>query len=372
MQIPAFELERYFARYEFTTEFLMCTSDCESMNIHDLLQLEDGSDVRFSRTWLGYTESQGSLSLRAAICDLYETIQPEQVLVHSGAEEAVFLFMHAALQPGEHVIVHSPCYQSLAEVARSIGCEVSAWMAREENNWAPDLDELNQLLRPNTCAIVINTPHNPTGWLMSRPEFIALHQFVHKNGLLLFSDEVYRESEYSPADRLPAACDQGEYAISLGVTSKTYGLPGLRIGWVATHNREILQRMASLKDYTTICSSAPSEFLAELALRRRQALIDRNLEIIRANLELVDDLFSRHPDLFRWVRPRAGSIAFPSLLKGNVEEFCDALVREIGVLLAPGSIFGDSGNHFRLGLGRRNFPQGLAHLEEYLDRYPAR
>src|SRR5574338_633717 len=204
MRLPAFELERFFARYEFTTEYLLCASDCESMSIADLLALEGGADLLFPQTWLGYTESQGNLSLRVAICGLYETVEPEHVLVHSGAEEAVFLFMQAALEPGEHVIVHSPCYQSLAEVARSIGCDVSMWKAREENNWAPDLDELARMLRRNTRAIVINTPHNPTGWLMSQAEFLALHRMVRENGLLLFSDEVYRESEYDPETRLPA------------------------------------------------------------------------------------------------------------------------------------------------------------------------
>ena len=368
MRLPAFELERFFARYEFTTEYLLCASDCESMSIADLLALEGGADLLFQQTWLGYTESQGNLSLRVAICGLYETVQPEHVLVHSGAEEAVFLFMHAALEPGEHVIVHSPCYQSLAEVARSIGCEVSEWKAREENNWAPDLDELAGMLRRNTRAIVINTPHNPTGWLMSQAEFLALHRMVRENGLLLFSDEVYRESEYDAETRLPAGCDQGDYTVSLGVTSKTYGLPGLRIGWVATRNREILDRMTALKDYTTICSSAPSEYLAEVGLRQRHKLIERNLEILGANAALADDFFQRHADQFQWVRPRAGSVAFPKLLQGNVDEFCDELVRKAGVLLAPGSIFGDEGNHFRIGLGRKNFPEGLGRLEEFLDR----
>jgi len=368
MRLPPFKLERFFAQYEFSTEYLLCASDCEAMTIAELLALEEGAADRFTQTWLGYTESAGSPSLRAAISGLYETIQPEQVLVHSGAEEAIFLFMQAALEPGEHVIVHSPCYQSLAEVARAMGCEISPWMAREEAGWAPDLDELPRMFKRNTRAVVVNTPHNPTGWLMTQAEFNMLHRLIRENGLLLFSDEVYRESEHDPADRLPAGCDQGEYAVSLGVTSKTYGLPGLRIGWVAARNREILERMAALKDYTTICSSATSEFLAELALRHRQKLVERNLEIILHNMELAEGFFRRRADLFQWVKPRAGCLAFPRLLKGEVEEFCDALVREAGVLLAPGQIFGDTDNHFRLGLGRRNFPQGLQRLDEYLDR----
>lgn len=366
MNLPPFKLERYFAKYEFNTKYLLCSSDCESMSIADLLAMEEGAAENFQQVWLGYTESQGSPALRAEICKLYETIQPEDVLVHTGAEEAIFLFMFAAFKEYDHVIVHSPAYQSLAEVARAVGCDVSPWRAREENGWTLDLDELRHLMRTNTRAIIINTPHNPTGYLMSREDYEAVHKFAREKQLLLFSDEVYRESEYDPAARLPAGCDRGDHAVSLGVTSKTYGLPGLRIGWIATKNKKIHEQMASLKDYTTICNSAPSEFLAEVAMRNRQELAARNLGIIKDNLAVIDEFFARHNDLFSWVRPQAGSMAFPRYLGGNVEKFCDELVKNAGVLLLPGSIYDDSHNHFRLGLGRKNLPQAVDRLEGYL------
>jgi len=368
MNLPPFKLERYFAKYEFNTEYLLCSSDCEAMSIADLLTLEPGSAEKFQHTWLGYTESQGSPSLRKEIASLYETIQPEDVLVHTGAEEAIYLFMHAVLKKNDHVIVHAPHYQSLSEIAISIGCETCAWPAREENGWALDVNELKNLMQLNTKAIIINTPHNPTGYLMSRTDFDAVNKFAQENNLLLFCDEVYRESEYDPALRLPAGCDMGEHAVSLGVTSKTYGLAGLRIGWIATRNRNIYQNMASLKDYTTICNSAPSEFLAEVALRNRQKLVSRNLGIIKNNLEIMDELFTRHADLFQWIRPAAGSMGFPKLLKGDVEDFCDNLVREVGVLLLPGTMYDDTQNHFRIGLGRRNLPQAVERLEKYLSK----
>ena len=368
MNLAPFKLERYFAKYEFNTEYLLCASDCESVSVADVLALEQGAADKFQQVWLGYTESQGSPALRAEICKLYETIQDDEILVHSGAEEAIFLFMLAAFQEYDHVIVHSPGYQSLAEVARGAGCDVSQWRAREENDWALDLDELRHLMRTNTKAIVLNTPHNPTGYLMSRDDYEAVHNFARENNLLLFSDEVYRESEYDAAARLPAGCDFGEYSISLGVTSKTYGLPGLRIGWIATKNRRIYEKMASLKDYTTICNSAPAEFLAEVAMRNRARLAARNLGIIKENLAVMDDFFARHAERFAWVRPRAGSMAFPRLRKGNVEEFCDRLARGAGVLLLPGSVYDDSRNHFRLGLGRKNLPQAVERLEMYLSQ----
>ncbi|MGZ9164607.1 MAG: aminotransferase class I/II-fold pyridoxal phosphate-dependent enzyme [Anaerolineales bacterium] len=366
MNLPPFKLERYFAKYEFNTEYLLCSSDCESMSIAELLAWEEGAAEKFQQTWLGYTESQGSPALRAEICKLYETVQPEDVLVHTGAEEAIFLFMFASFKEYDHVIVHSPGYQSLAQVARAAGCDVSPWRAREENGWSLDLDELRHLMRTNTKAIIINTPHNPTGYLMSQDDYEAVHKFAQQNKLMLFSDEVYREAEYDPATRLPAACDRGDHAISLGVTSKTYGLAGLRIGWISTKNRKIYEKMASLKDYTTICNSAPSEFLAEVAMRNRHKLSERNLGIIKDNLTVIDAFFSRHANLFSWVRPHAGSMAFPRYLGGNVESFCDDLVKKAGVLLLPGSIYDDSGNHFRLGLGRKNLPQAVERFEDYL------
>jgi aspartate/methionine/tyrosine aminotransferase len=368
MNLPPFKLERYFAKYEFNTEYLLCSSDCESMSIAELLALEDGAAERFQQVWLGYTESQGSPALRAEICRIYETMEPEDILVHTGAEEAIFLFMFAAFEPGDHVIVHSPAYQSLAEVARGAGCEVSLWRGREGNGWSLDLEELHSLLRPNTRGVIVNTPHNPTGFLMSHDDYKMLHALAREHQLLLFSDEVYRESEYDPANRLPAGCDFGEHAISLGVTSKTYGLAGLRIGWIATKNRKIYEKIASLKDYTTICNSAPSEFLAEVAMRNRQVIAARNLEIIKANLGIMDDFFQRHADLFAWVRPQAGSMAFPRLLRGDGDEFCDRLVRQSGVLLLPGSIYDDTGNHFRLGLGRKNLLGAIQQVEEFLSK----
>jgi aspartate/methionine/tyrosine aminotransferase len=368
MQLPYFKLERYFARYEFEVEYLLCCSDCESVTVDDLLAFEPGALDRFREHWLGYTESHGSPTLRREVCRLYQTIEPEQVLVQSGAEEAIFLFMHAILEPGDHVIVHWPCYQSLAAVASSIGCSVTHWEAREEHGWALDLDELRRDIRPDTRVIVINLPHNPTGYVMPQDQFAQVVGVARSHGIILFSDEVYRESEYVAEQRLPAACDLSENAVSLGVMSKTYGLAGLRIGWVATHNAQVYERMAALKDYTTICNSAPSEFLAELALRHRQRLIERNIGIITRNLALLDGFFERHRDTFAWQRPKAGPIAYPRLLTGDIEAFCERLVKEDGVLLLPGTMFDDYENHFRIGFGRKNMPEALGRLEEHCDR----
>lgn len=366
MKLAPFRLERYFAVHEFSAPFLLCTSDCESMELGELLSMEPGATERFQSLWLGYTESTGDPALRQAVAALYETITADHVLVHAGAEEAIFNFMNVALSPGDHVVVHGPCYQSLAEVARSIGAGVSEWRGDPGHGWELDLDALRRLLTPRTRVVVVNFPHNPTGFL-PEPAFIhELSDLSERHGFLIFSDEVYRGLELDPSDRLPAAADINDRAVSLGVMSKTFGLAGLRIGWVATRNSRIFNEMAAFKDYTTICNSAPSEFLATLALRNAGKIAERNRRIIQNNLDLLDRFFAGHADRFHWSRPRAGSVAFPMLLKGRVDEFCTDLVEKAGVLLLPGSLYEQGMNAFRVGFGRKNVPEALRQFDAYL------
>jgi aspartate/methionine/tyrosine aminotransferase len=366
MKLSDFKLERYFARHEFSAPSLLCSSDCESLEIGDLLALEPGSQERFERLWLGYTESAGSPELRHAISTLYQHVAPDEVLVHAGAEEAIFNFMNVALSPEDHVIVHAPFYQSLGEVARGIGAEVSQWHGDPKRAWELDLDVLKKTLTPRTKVVVVNFPHNPTGFL-PKAEFVnELSALSDRHGFIVFSDEVYRGLELDRSDRLPAFADINARAVSLGVMSKTYGLAGLRIGWIATRDPGLFRKLAAFKDYTTICNSAPSEFLATLALQHAEAIAQRNLQIIRDNLDRLDRFFDSHADMFSWYRPRAGSIAFPTLLKGTVDKFCADLVEKAGVLLLPGTLYGKEFNAFRIGFGRKNLPESLRKLEQYL------
>ncbi|GBC59226.1 aspartate aminotransferase [Desulfonema ishimotonii] len=367
MKIPPFELERYFAKYEFNAPQLLCCSDCESLSVRDLLDMEPGAADALQSLWLGYTESPGHPELRDQIARLYTETRAEHILVHTGAEEAIFNFMNAVLEPDDHIIVQSPCYQSLSEVARSIGCDVTLWQAREANNWRPDPEFLRKNIRKNTRAVIVNCPHNPTGYLMAEPEFRELVRLSRQHGFLIFSDEVYRFLEYDENDRLPALCDIDERGVSLGVMSKSFGLAGLRVGWIATRNRELFKKMAAIKDYTTICNSAPGEFLATVALKHRKALVHRNLGIIGENLGILNAFFTRHEAHFRWRAPKAGPIAFPSL-KGDADAniFCHQLREKAGVLLLPGSLYGDFTSNFRVGFGRINLPECVEKLDEYL------
>ena len=370
MQLKPFQLERYFARHEFSAPYLLCASDCESLTLGELLAMDPEARERLDALWLGYTESQGGLGLRQAIADLYDAISPAQILVHAGAEEAIFNFMNVALVPGDHVIVHTPCYQSLADVARGIGAHVTDWAGSPAADWALDLGFLKEALTARTKLVVVNFPHNPTGFLPTVDFIHALSALSDRHGFMVFSDEVYRGLELNAADRLPAFADINARAVSLGVMSKTYGMAGLRIGWIATRNEKIYRKMAAFKDYTTICSSAPSEFLATLALRHKGAIAARNRRIIGDNLDRLDRFFSAHAEAFDWQRPKAGPIAFPVLLKGSVDLFCRDLLQRAGVLLLPGSLYGSDHNAFRIGFGRKNLPEALERFDAFVNTGP--
>ena len=366
MALPPFHLERYFARYEFTARHLLSSSDCETWTVAELLALEPGGQGRLERLRLGYTESAGDPELRQAIAGIYQSVGPGDVLVHAGAEEAIFTFMHVALEPGHHLIVHAPAYQSLYAVAEARGVEVSRWQGSEDDGWSLDPDALAALVQKETKAVVVNCPHNPTGYLMDRERFDAVVEISRRHGLLLFSDEVYRELEHDPAARLPAACDVYERAVSLGVMSKTYGLAGLRLGWVATRDAGLLRKMAGFKDYLTICNPAPSELLARIALAHRHELAERNRRIVLDNLAAADRFFARHRDVFGWRRPSAGPVAFVRLLTAGAQAFCDRAVREASVLLLPSTVFEAGDEHVRFGFGRKDFAEGLAALGGWL------
>jgi len=367
MQIPPFELERYFARHEFEAPYLLCCSDCESMTVGDLLRMSPGAQEKLENLWLGYTESRGHPLLREHIASLYKGIGPDQILVHSGAEEAIFNAMNVVLKPGDHVIVHYPCYQSLLEIPKSIGCEVTPWKGAADSNWALHLEFLEQNIRANTQMVVLNCPHNPTGYLMPREAFRHLAELSQKHGFVIFSDEVYRHLEYDPRDRLPALCEIDDRGISLGVMSKSFGLAGLRIGWIATRNEKLHDELASFKDFTTICNSAASELLAIIALKNKDRIIQRNLSLISNNLNILSRFFDRHAERFVWNPPKAGPIAFPALAEGQIDVFCHDLLERAGVLLLPGTVYGrEYTTNFRIGFGRSNLLESLSEFEDYL------
>jgi aspartate/methionine/tyrosine aminotransferase len=221
-------------------------------------------------------------------------------------------------------------------------------------------------------VVSVNFPNNPTGKVINTAEFTELARMCDERGIHLFSDEVYRGLERDPTRTLPQAADLSEHALSLNVTSKSLGLPGLRIGWITCRDRDLLSRLERAKHYTTICNSAPSEILARVALKARTTILDRNRTLIARNLPVFDAFFAENPEIFEWQAPDGGCVAYPRYLgPGTVEEFCNHLVEEAGVLLLPASIYRSDltatpADRFRIGIGRANPEEGLAAFGQWL------
>lgn len=372
MLFSPFKLERFFSKYEFSAPYILCSSDVEPFLIHELLGLEAdslkaGATGQLPLLKLGYTETQGSKILREEISKLYKDIKPENTLVHSGAEEGIFILMNVFLKEGDHVIVQFPGYQSLCEVAKGIGCEVTKWIVKGGDNWDLDLDFLEMNIKKNTRAIIVNFPHNPTGCIMTKDKFEKVVNITREKNIYLISDDVYRFLEYKDEYRLPSICEVYENGITISSMSKAFALPGLRLGWTVTRNQEVINKMQILKDYTTICISAPSEFLGLVALRNKGKIFKRNLDVILDNLKIFDNFLNKFSNLFSYIPPMGGTMAFPKLkLDLDVEKFCIDLIEKKGVFLLPSTVYDYGNKHFRVGLGRKNVKECLEKFDEFL------
>lgn len=364
-------LERFFARWEFVAEHILCASDVDPYSMTELLALADEDCARqWDGLMLGYTNTGGHPALREGIATLYERISADDIVVcGGGAAEALFLVTSVLLDPGAHVVVVAPAFEPLYRVAEALGAEVALVALDADNGWALDLDALRRAIKPRTRIIAINFPHNPTGALLDHDTFLGLVALAEERGIYLVSDEVYRFMEFDPARRLPAAADFSARAVSVGVMSKAYGLAGLRIGWVASADQDLLRRITAMKDYTSVCSSAPSEILALIALRNHGHVVGRCKQIVADNLAHADEFFSKWKDVFEWVKPDGGTVGFPRLnAPMPVDQFVSELVQQEGVLVLPGSFFGDRSNRFRVGLGRRTLSAALERLDDFTSK----
>lgn len=367
-----FRLETYFSKWEFRARYHLTASDAQSLTLRELLEMAEPSEVEaFDKLWLGYTETFGAHRLRELIAATYDRQKDDNILCFAGAEEGLFAVQHAILKCGDHAVVVTPNYQAAETVPLSI-CEVSGIALDPDRNWELDLDRLVDALRPNTKLVSINFPHNPTGRIIPRSQLFALVDICRARGIWLFSDEVYRLLGLNPDRQLPQVADLYERGLSLNVMSKAYGLPGLRIGWVACQDREVLLRMERIKHYLSICNSAPSEALACIALKNREDILRRNNLLLATNAELLDEFFSEFTHMFEWARPDGGCVGYPRYLGAEpVETFTSELVEQSGVLLLPANIYDSdltSGptDRFRIGYGRCGMAEGLEAFRAYL------
>ena len=367
-----FALEVHFSRWEFKARFNLTASDAQSLSVADLLALASPRERdEFHKLQLGYTETFGAPVLRQEIAATYDSIDSDHVLCLAGAGEGIYVAMQVLLQPQDHMIVITPNYQS-AETVPLGKCEVSGVALNANANWSLDLERIRQALQPNTKLISINFPNNPTGAIPALQTITDLVSLCRQRGIWLFSDEVYRLIERDSALRIPQVADIYEKGLSLNVLSKAYGLPGLRIGWLACQDRDARVRVERFKHFLSSCNSAPSEMLAIIALRARDTILARNRKLVLENTAVAADFFSRHPGLFEFTPPDGGCVCFTRYHGADgVEEFTRRLVDEAGVLLLPASIYrSDVGevpqDYFRLGLGRAFVPQAFAAMDRWL------
>ncbi|HTD52900.1 MAG TPA: aminotransferase class I/II-fold pyridoxal phosphate-dependent enzyme, partial [Thermoanaerobaculia bacterium] len=346
MKIERFALERWMTTWETRTPYDIAESGIYPMSVKELLAFEPPAEreqllERLLDLRLGYSEAPGTLELRSAIAATYRRAGPEEILVTTGAIEANFLLFNVLLEPGDHVVAVYPAYQQLYSVPRAIGCEVALWKLRPENDFRYDLHELERLVTTRTRLIVINTPHNPTGAMLSEEDLIRIDRLAASVGARVLSDEAYRWLDLPGGDPLaPPMRDLGEAGISVGTVSKPFGLPGLRIGWIAGPAELIAQCWAT-RDYVTLSPGKLNDALAVLAFKHRGRIVERTRAIVRRNLETARAWFAEHSDVVSWTPPRGGLLALlgyaldiPSL------ELSDRLAEKYGVMLAPGSAFG--------------------------------
>ena len=356
MRIEPFQLERWMTTYELSVKWDIAESGIAPMSTREVLDFLPPDErqetlARLLDLRLGYSEARGSAELRELLAATYVDTSSDNILVTTGAIEANFLLFNELLEPGDRVVVVDPAYQQVQSVPRALGCEVALWRLRGDGEFWFDLDDLRALSIPGTKVIAINTPHNPTGALLSAEQLAAIYDLAEEIDAWVLSDEAYRWLDLPDGPPLaPPMRNLGARAISIGTLSKPFGLPGLRLGWMAAPE-EIVRRCWGLRDYITLSPGKLNDALAVLAFRHLDQIVARTQSIVAANLATADHWFTEHADLVSWTPPRGGLLA---LLKYELDlpslQLANRLAEEYGVMLAPGSAFGYEG-YLRIGIG---------------------
>lgn len=367
MNIKEFKLERYFAKHEFNAKYLLSSSDCDGYELKHLLDTASKSELDlWENMKFGYTESEGNPILREAILQYYKIKDIENVVVASPGE-LNFISMNVLLQANDHVIAVGPCYQSLSEVVKSIFCELSFWKPNYDD-WTFNIEDLKSLIKKNTKLLILNFPHNPTGSYLSKSELNEIVEIARANDLYIFSDEMYAKLMVANKEELPPISDLYEKGISLWGTSKTFGLAGLRTGWLVSQDKNFLKKVIAFKDYLSICNAAPSEILSIIALNHIDHFLQPNIQKIKRNVLLFEKFVERHSIFKKFIPPQAGSTSFVKL---NIEEssldFSNQLVEEKGIMTVPAEMFEQEGKYIRVGFGRENLPEVLEVFDDYLN-----
>lgn len=351
MKIEIFEMERMQSLWENVVEYNLSESGVHPLNLVELLTPEEEKELR--QIELGYTQTNGTLPLRENISRLYRNADPEQIMVTAGSSEANFLLMWCLIEPGQEVIFELPNYMQMWGLARAFGAEVKPLWLREELGWQPDPEELKKLITEKTKLIILTNPNNPTGSILSQEIRKEIINLAAQNGAWLLVDEVYRGAE-KDGQETPSFWGEYDKVIVVGGLSKAYGLPGLRLGWLVAPG-ELVRKIWTYHDYTTISVSALTDYLGTLALQpeRRLKLLSRTRSILRENLPILENWLKSFGTLFHYHLPRAGAILFAGYnLPVDSLTLVETVRKEKSVLLVPGEHFKVE-KHLRFGFGAR-------------------
>ncbi len=371
MELPPFLLDRWIEQKhapDSTIEFDLASSTGPVWSLRDLTGLAGSGAVEsLLDTPVSYTSATGTAELRAALAKL-EGVEPEAIQVVTGASEALLILFFLAAEQGANVVLPNPGFPANAALAEAFGIGVRYYQLRAENQFRIDPDEIRRLVDRDTRLLLVNSPHNPSGGVVSDHEMESLHDFCAERGVPLVCDQVYHPIYHSVEARTAARLPN---AVVISDFSKALCLSGLRIGWMVDHDAARRERYLNARNYFTITANVFGERLAVLALEHSDEIYGRARKVARQNLTILDEVFSRHADQLQWVRPAGGMTAFPRLASGaETREFCRALASR-GVLMAPGDCFGQP-SHFRLGFAAsgERFSSALTRFEEFLEARP--
>ncbi|MEU3369234.1 capreomycidine synthase [Streptomyces sp. NPDC006660] len=365
MPIAPALLEDWLRERYFTTTYDISSSGVENYTVDQVLALAGTSAASLGGIMFRDSHSLGAEPLRAALAERHGT-DPGSVIATQGSSEAIYLVMHALLEPGDEIVVQAPAYHALVEVAASIGCRIVEWAMRTEHGVVTNEDELLALIGPGTAMVVVNFPHNPTGATVTEAQQGAIINTCARHGTWLAWDNAFRDLVYDRAP-LPDPTPLYARAVSFGTLSKAYGLPGLRVGW-ALAAPDVLAGCVRRRDYTSLALSPLVEAVATHAVRHADELLRPRLAQATANRAVLGDWLARHRDRVAADLPAGGVTVFPELTTvDDVTVFADRLDREHGVLVVPGACFG-APRHIRLGFGgaRDELVAGLDRLAALL------
>ncbi|MDO6444576.1 pyridoxal phosphate-dependent aminotransferase [Colwellia sp. 1_MG-2023] len=348
-------------------------STAHSLTLEQLVQMSANGFDKLNALELTYAPLKGSAPLRTAIVNFHHQLNHHQcplnednVLTFCGAQEALSAIYQCLLQPDDEIIVVTPNYPSLSNMAEKSGCIVKPIELSALKNWQFNIEDVKARISKKTKLIVINSPHNPTGSIIDSDLAEQILLLAKAYDCYLLADDVSQASNYNNLALSHRFLDYDK-AIVVSVMSKSFGLAGIRIGWVVSQNKAILKQLLAIKSLSSICCSAIDERLAEIALQQSEKIIALNNQIIKTNIEHFNAFIQTHSDIFQWHPPQAGLL---SLVEVNTEQpielWARGLAEQTGLLVLPACLFGQAGQYFRLGLGKNNFKFLLTKLDEYV------